>query len=1179
MAAPHMQPTKLGKYRLGDKLGQGAMGEVFRAHDPVLDRDVAIKTMKGRISEDEDARHRFLREARAAAQLNHPNIITVHDFGEEGGVAYMAMELLEGNDLRELIEHGKINSLEEKLAIMRQVLDGLAFAHGKGMVHRDLKPGNVHVLPSGQVKIVDFGLALQQDKAATGVIMGTPYYMAPEQAQGVPTTASSDVFSAGALFYELLAGRRPFTGLTIPAVLYAVAHKEPEPLSRVAPPDVPAALEPFVMRALAKSAVARYADAGEMRQALHAVETEGDVEAREVLRALGAALAGEGEPVATGVGYGVLDSTPAVPLGAPLSARKDLPPELAAALEEIEQYFADRVPPLMAADSVQVFMAVAPQDAAAEIWAWGERQLSHEVLPIVDLLFHALHKLGVIGEFDLVDRDRLIPWLRQVGEILALASPPGERDRLRRGLRHLGESEMVRSGPIDTVRHLAEPPAMVPVSTVAARTPGLARLSLLEQRLRRSALAPGVVAEAVQRRVASQAISIAATEARSERELEDNLRRLRSAGVASAADQVFRSLGREIADWAIPKEMADTADVEPLREVQAMKQIVALAEDPIEAARRYRHLVTAAQEQFNAGNLGGAVEMFGLAERLAAEKKVDPGYTEPLQKKGHEALDEKRLRQFMEKPDRHAQLQSVMAFYETGLGPATLLDELEGEERRERRRLLLDLLVVHGDRARCLAGQRLQASLQGPASDFARRNWIYLLRLLPRPAGEPLEPEANVVARFAAPGHPGFLVKEALLHLTQLRHPSAAAGLVSLLEEWEGEAERDDLEAAAHEETLGTLDRVAAAIARQGNPSAWAALVGHALSRRQELGDTVARLGELGAQDLSSSPEIVQALTEDVRAGLPRGVLKRLVGRASQDLPALVGALAGTRSPQVRALLAEVARRHAAQPAGRAAAKALETPSPVPAATGLSGELERFGLPALLQRLAQGRSTGTLHLLPDAGALPAAIDLAQGRLVNARWGVRAGLDALYQLFERPVHGSWAFDPSAAPAPAAAAVLGEPGAIVREGVRRARELQRTSAVVPEDVPLEATGTPPGSIADEADYELIVALWQKACAGVPAGRIEAELTADAFRLYRPLAQWLEEGALRPAGTPAPAPELAPAEAPAEVPTAAPAATSAQEPAVAPPEAGAAAEQPTPEPAAAEPEPTAPESATSG
>ena len=193
-----MELSQVGKFKIVDKLGQGAMGEVFRALDPVLGREVAIKVVTGKLSADEGARLRFQREAQSAAQLNHPNIITVYDFGEEQGMAFMAMELLEGSDLRELLAQGKVESLEDKLAIMEQILDGLAFAHAKGVVHRDLKPGNVHVLPNGQIKIMDFGLARRaQDGAATGVIMGTPYYMAPEQAQGERATIAHRHLLAG----------------------------------------------------------------------------------------------------------------------------------------------------------------------------------------------------------------------------------------------------------------------------------------------------------------------------------------------------------------------------------------------------------------------------------------------------------------------------------------------------------------------------------------------------------------------------------------------------------------------------------------------------------------------------------------------------------------------------------------------------------------------------------------------------------------------------------------------------------------------------------------------------------------------------------------------------------------------------------------------------------------------
>jgi hypothetical protein len=229
-------------------------------------------------------------------------------------------------------------------------------------------------------------------------------------------------------------------------------------------------------------------------------------------------------------------------------------------------------------------------------------------------------------------------------------------------------------------------------------------------------------------------------------------------------------------------------------------------------------------------------------------------------------------------------------------------------------------------------------------------------------------------------------------------------------------------------------------------------------------------------------------------------------------LPALVGALAATRTPSVRALLEEVRKRYPGQDPGRAAARALETPPPAPPAVpGHSGELDAYGLPALLHRLALGKASGTLNLLPKEGAgVPATIGFSHGRAVSARWGNREGEVAVHQLFERPFAGGFAFD--AGGVPAGKGALPELAELIREGVRRARELQRTTALVPDDLPLEATGAAPGTIVDEPDYDLIVALWEKACGRVCVQQIEAELTADAFRIHRPLAQWLEEGALR-------------------------------------------------------------------
>ncbi|HVO09835.1 MAG TPA: protein kinase [Vicinamibacteria bacterium] len=1074
--------VRLGKFELIDKLGQGAMGEVFRARDAVLERDVAVKIISEKLAGDDASRQRFLREAKACAQLNHPNIVTVYDYGEEQGKAYIAMELLEGSDLKTDIENHRFTSLQDKLALIIQVLDGVSFAHARGLVHRDLKPANIHVLPTGQAKIMDFGLARRAEESDPNEApMGTPHYMAPEQGEGQPATTRSDVFSLGAVFYELLAGKRPFGGSTVAAVLHSVAHDRPEPLAKAAP-ELPRPLAALVERALAKRPAGRFADAGEMLTALQAAY---DV----------------GLPAAK-----VEDGTPARTLGPPPSSRPETSPDLRSALEEVEQFLGDRLPPLMAAEGVERLVGLPPALAAAQLWHWAETQQPHQKQHrLVDLLFHALQRLSVMGDLGLLEKRELVSFLRAVGLELASALPAADRERLRQALDRIGESELTRAAPVENVLGLDAPEA--PPSRPPTR--GLRRLSLIEQRLRRIAEA-GAAAGAAQARVASQAIAAAAIEARNGRELNQQLRRLRSTGVVSDPEALFRTLGQQLTDWALPPGLGDTADFGRPGELEAMMQIVVLAEDPVEAARRYHHLVGAAVEQFNSGNLGGAAEMLELAWRLAVEQKVPSGYTTPVLASGHNALDPARIREYLEKPERHHQLQSLMRVFEAGLGAATLLDEIEREPKRDRRRLLLDMLVVQGEGARAVALTRLIASLSTPANDFARRNWIYVLRQVPRPAGVQPEPEIDAVSHSAIPGNPLFLAKEALTFLGHERHPRAAEALVAVLATWERELEVETIDPTVHETALAALDRVTSALARQGSPAAWQALLDHALSRNPRLGPTLDRLAELGQQDLSTAPEVLGRLVDSVREALPRGRLDSLFSRRKHELPPMLAALAGTRTPAIRTLLREIARKPPTPEAARAAMDALVPPRAAAPAFPVSAEFDPSALPQLLDRLATATASGTLELRPaDAASPRARVGFVDGRIVSAEWGHREDLDAIYQLFEKPQSGHHAFDGAARPE--TSRPLGEARTLIREGIHRASALRRLSAVVPEDLPLQTTGTTPGTVADEPEYELVVALWERACAGMTAERMQAELGADAYRILRPLAQWMEEGAL--------------------------------------------------------------------
>ena len=203
---------RLGHYELHGLLGKGGMGVVYRGRDTKLDRPVAVKVLRADLDADPETNERFLREARAAAELNHRNIIQIYDFGEEAGSAFIVMELLDGSSLRELLDTRLDLSFERKLQIMTGVCEGVAFSHSRSIVHRDLKPGNLFLTTDHQVKVLDFGLARIESSNLTrsGLVFGTPDYMSPEQVCGKVVDERSDIFSLGAVFYELLTGRQPF---------------------------------------------------------------------------------------------------------------------------------------------------------------------------------------------------------------------------------------------------------------------------------------------------------------------------------------------------------------------------------------------------------------------------------------------------------------------------------------------------------------------------------------------------------------------------------------------------------------------------------------------------------------------------------------------------------------------------------------------------------------------------------------------------------------------------------------------------------------------------------------------------------------------------------------------------------------------------------------------------------
>ncbi len=262
-------PETIAHYRLIERIGRGSMGTVYRAHDSKGDRTVALKVMALELSGNPELSERFRREAMAAAQLAHPNITAMYDYGEHDGRPYMAMELLEGWDLNELIDEQRVGDLAWKVAVMAEVACGMAFVHSRSLVHRDLKPGNIHITPEGRPKIMDFGLVRLSDSnmTATGMVMGSPAYMSPEQLRGEKADARSDVFSLGTVFYELLSGQRAFAGKAFTQILMNVLNNTRAPLAEPAP-DVPPAVVGIVDRCLLTDPGERYQTAGELHAAL-----------------------------------------------------------------------------------------------------------------------------------------------------------------------------------------------------------------------------------------------------------------------------------------------------------------------------------------------------------------------------------------------------------------------------------------------------------------------------------------------------------------------------------------------------------------------------------------------------------------------------------------------------------------------------------------------------------------------------------------------------------------------------------------------------------------------------------------------------------------------------------------------------------------------------------------------
>jgi hypothetical protein len=851
-----------------------------------------------------------------------------------------------------------------------------------------------------------------------------------------------------------------------------------------------------------------------------------------------------------------------------------LDPDVREALSELQRYLSDTLAPLMVADSVDLLLDHPAGLVVNEIQAWTTAQFrGARPAPVSDYLYHAVEKLHAMGQYQLVPQDALQRYIDDLKPLVLELCPAADRVLLAQNLGRLGKTDSIQSAPVEFVRRQGGLAAGGTVAASGLRTEDgfpesashLRELSLLIERLgpvlasagaaaapepggghgagapagrgaaaaaaaAGAALVGGAAAAALpgtsaERRdvLLSQILSVAAMAARTDVELRAALDKLRTVGVNVPTAEVFRALGRSVPPWSVSAPSA------PLEQglmaakgapTAAMRRVVTLPENPEEVGRRFSEMVGAAVEQLNQGSLARAARMFAVADKLVAEGRVDSVQAESARRRAQESVDLERVRSLGEDSRNHEPLARILSFF-PALTATKLIHELHGEEKRERRRLLLSLLEIHGAEARATAlGLLTEARAGEPAQDWHfKRNLLYLLRHIPRAGEEPTSAELDALTSFADPSLPPPLVKEAIAGLGVARHERSEAALVSIVQGLESALAKKGDAPFDEAELEPLLDRAVAALARFGSGTARRVVVEHGLRRRGGLGDARARLTELAGQDLSEDADLVAVLLRGLKAELPFKVFGLTLKKRDDKIGPIIDALSSTPLPQVRSAFQEIVEHHPGTEIAKAAARSLaafDAPraDESVAAASLSGDLAIFELPSLLQSLAASEVTGTLTLRNASGAATARLLLESGRIRTADHGALRGDEACYQLFERPGGATFAFvrQTGLAPRGKDEPPLRDVVSVLLEGMRRYDELQRFSALVPDEAVLKQTSSKPSAEPEEPDAGFQRTVLSKAVSGLNARAIEAAVVADSFRVRRLLARWVEDGSLK-------------------------------------------------------------------
>jgi len=778
----------------------------------------------------------------------------------------------------------------------------------------------------------------------------------------------------------------------------------------------------------------------------------------------------------------------------------ELTSDFPAAAFEFHRYLSDAVAPLMLIEEFGVLLRHPPADLASETLKWIQESARPKTdAARVDQILHAVRKIAMMGEFDLVPRAALGAFLNDYCQEILGGAPPSERTRFIASVRDFGAS-------------LTAPGAMLEQAPPAAMRPEAARrMAVYLDQL--GTEAPG------ERRdeVASEFMATAAMESSTKEELDASLAPLKGVGIDPATENVLKSIARSLPGWGAI-ESGEGGEGAPAGErLGAMRQIVSLGDNEEEIAKRFRELVHAAIAQFNDGNHGRAQSILVLAQQMATEKRVKPEYVESL-RHASDYLNMTDLKAAADKPESLPALRTIMSFFHA-LGPEGLLKSLKAEGDENRRHDLSSLIEAHGEGSRALVIETLALpeTTQDPGYAAAL---LRLLRRIPRPADVPIDNEVDIILRHLTKGTDPAVATQAIYVLGQAKGDRVERALLGMLRMYEGLLMRPTALPSNYtaEDVSALLDRVCGALARCGGLRCLRALVDHGIKTQPELLDCAKRMAEGVHADFSKFPELQSRLIENLRAELPRGMLGFKIKKESGRASSFVRALSGTPSAEVKAFFQDIAKKHGDEPFGAIATEALETfkarekPAESTAST-FSGDLNFFGLPMLLQTVAQGGMTGLLTLIDREGSARAKLWLVEGRLHQASFGRLPGESALYELLIRPFPGTFAFvHRDDAPKEGALVPARDVTGLVFEGVRRHDEWKRAAALIKDDAKLTPTGNPRNGITTDQPATLVDAVWTKASSGSSCSDVEVAFPVDSYCVRTLLASWVETDALR-------------------------------------------------------------------